>query len=190
MPEDTHTQQALKECERKFLHALRESPLVITLTGAVDHRYIEVNDAFERISGWTREEVIGRTPFDIDIWVDPSQRVALVKRLLSGGIVRDLEIHARLKNRELWTGSGSAALIEVGGETCVLSFVSDITDRKRVEQATQAGERLSVMGRRLIQAQEEELYYDCQRASRPHRAPHIAGDRSRSRPPPSSRISG
>jgi signal transduction histidine kinase len=47
-------------------------------------------------------------------------------------------------------------LIEVGGETCVLSFVLDITDRKRVEQATQAAERLSVMGRRLLQAQEEE----------------------------------
>jgi PAS domain S-box-containing protein len=156
MTEQPGIKQALKECERKFLHALRDNPLSMTLTSAIDHRYIEVNDTFERISGWNRHEVIGRTPFDIGIWVDPSQRLAVVGRLLSGGVVRDLEVHARLKNREEWTGSGSAALIEINGEMCVLSFIADATDLKRAEEVQQATERLSHMGHRLIQAREEE----------------------------------
>jgi PAS domain S-box-containing protein len=156
MNEDTHIQNALKECERKFLGALRQSPLVVTLTRVTDHRFIEVNDAFERITGWTREEVIGRTPYDIDLWVDPSQRVALVKRLLSEGILRDFEVHARLKNHEPWTGSGSAALMEISGETCILAFVVDIADRTRAEEAQRVAERLSHMARRLIQSHEEE----------------------------------
>ena len=95
---------ALEECEKKFLNALRECPLAVTLTSAIDHRYIEVNDTFERMSGWSRNEIIGRTPFDIDIWVDPSQRVTFVKHLLAGGTVRNLDVRARLKNREVWIG--------------------------------------------------------------------------------------
>jgi PAS domain S-box-containing protein len=156
MTDHPHTSQALKECEQKFLNAFRGSPLILTLTNAEDHRYIEVNDTFLRISGWTREEVIGRTPFDLNIWMDPSQRFAFVARLLAGGIVRNLDVHARLKNGEPWTGSGSAALIEISGENCVLSLIADITHLKRAEEATQAAELLSRMGRRLISAQEEE----------------------------------
>jgi PAS domain S-box-containing protein len=156
MTEHADIKQALKECERKFLNAFQGSPLALTLTSAIDHRYIEVNDTFERISGWSREEVIGRTPFDIDIWVDPSERIAFVRWLLAGGTARNLEVHARLKNHELWTGSGSAALIEIDGETCVLSLIAGNADLERAEEAKQVAERLSHMARRLIQSHEEQ----------------------------------
>ena len=156
MAEHEQIEGQLKECERKFLNALQECPLAVTLTSAIDHRYIEVNNTFERVSGWKRNEVIGRTPFDIDIWVDPSQRVAFVKRLLSGDSVRNLDVHARLKNREVWIGLGFAALIEINSETCVLSLISGITDFKGAEETKQAEVALSTMARRLIRAQDEE----------------------------------
>jgi PAS domain S-box-containing protein len=156
MQESERIEEALQECEKKFLKALQECPLAVTLTSAVDHRYIEVNGTFERISGWNRDEVIGRTPFDIEIWVDPSHRVAFVKQLLSGSIVRNLHVHARLKNREVWIGLGYAALIEINGETCVLSLIEDVTDVKEAEETKHAEVTLSNMARRLIQAQEEE----------------------------------
>jgi len=156
MTEHEQIEGQLKECERKFLNALQECPLAVTLTSAIDHRYIEVNNTFERLSGWKRNEVIGRTPFDIDIWVDPSHRVAFVKRLLSGDTVKNLEVHSRLKNREVWIGLGFGALIEINGETCVLSLISGITDFKGAEEIKQAEVTLSSMARRLIRAQEEE----------------------------------
>jgi PAS domain S-box-containing protein len=156
MTESKPTKEELQECEKKFVNALRECPLAVTLTSAVDHRYIEVNGTFERISGWHRDEVIGRTPFDIDIWVDPSHRVSFVKQLLSGGIVRNLDVHARLKNREVWIGLGYAALIEINGEACVLSLIEGVTDVKEADQTKQSEVTLSNMTRRLIQAQEEE----------------------------------
>ena len=87
MTQRNHTEEALDECEKKLFEALGECPLSVTLTSAIDHRYIEVNHTFERITGWNRDEVIGRTPFDIDLWVDPSQRVDFVRRLLAGGTV-------------------------------------------------------------------------------------------------------
>ena len=80
MAEHEQIDRALKQCEEKFLNAFRASPLAVTLTSARDHRYIEVNDIFEQITGWRRSEVIGRTPVDIAIWVDPSQRVEFLRR--------------------------------------------------------------------------------------------------------------
>jgi PAS domain S-box-containing protein len=156
MIESKQTEEELKECERKFFRALRECPLAITLTSAKDHRYIEINHTFERLTGWSRGEVIGRTPFDIEIWVDPGQRIELVKRVLSGETVRDLQVRARMKNREVWIGLGYAALIEVNGETCMLSLIADIMDIKGAEDAKQAEEVLSRMGRKLLQAHDEE----------------------------------
>ena len=85
-----------------------------------------------------------------------SHRVALVKRLLSGGTVRNIDVHARLKNREVWIGQGFSALIEINGEPCVLSLIEGVTDFKGAEEPKQAEATLSSLAGRLIQAQEEE----------------------------------
>jgi PAS domain S-box-containing protein len=146
----------LKECEKKFLNALQQCPVAVTLTSAIDHRYIEVNNTFERISGWKRNEVIGRTPFDLDIFVDPSQRLDVVKRVLSGGSVKNFDVRARLKNREVWLGLAFAALIEINGEACMLALIAGINDVKGAEEARQAEAALSGLARRLIQAHDEE----------------------------------
>ena len=143
-------QEALKKSEEKFAKAFRESPMALTLTSAKDHHYIDVNETFERITGWRRDEVIGRTPFDISIWVDPTQRVELINRLVAEGSVRDLEVRYRTKNGTERVGLASAELIEIEHEPCVLSVIADITERKRAEEG------LSVMTRRLIEAQEQE----------------------------------
>jgi PAS domain S-box-containing protein len=155
MTENKQIEQALKECEENFSTVFRQSPLPLMLTSAKDHRYIEVNEAFERITGWRRDEVIGRTPFDIEIWVDPGQRHDFVKKLLSGDTVRNLEIRVRMKNGELRTALGAADLIEINGEQCVLG-VAMLSDLKGALEAEQFEERLSSMARRLIQAHDED----------------------------------
>jgi PAS domain S-box-containing protein len=122
-------EEALKKCEEKFSKDFRESPLVLTLTSAVDHRYLDVNQAFERVSGWERKEVIGRTPFDLGIWVYPNERLAFERRLLAGETIHGLEVRARMRHGELRTISGSAILMEIDGETSILSLITDVTDR-------------------------------------------------------------
>jgi PAS domain S-box-containing protein len=148
--EQKREHEALKKSEERFSKAFRQSPMALTLTTAKDHRYLDVNETFERITGWHREEVMGRTPFDIGIWVDPSQRVDFVKRTLAEGSVRDWEVHYRCKDGAQRVGLGAAELIEIGNEPCILSVIADVTDRKRAEEA------LSGMSQKLIQAQEQE----------------------------------
>jgi len=142
--------EAMRKSEEKFSKAFRQSPMALTLTSVKDDRYLDVNETFVQLSGWHRDEVIGRTPFDIGVWVDPAQRVKLVKRVLDEGAVRDWEVHYRCKDGTQRVGLGAGDLIEIGNETCILSVVADITDRRRAEEA------LSGMSRKLIEAQEQE----------------------------------
>ena len=96
--ERKQVEEALKKSEEKFSKAFQQSPMALTLTSVKDHRYIDVNETFERITGWRRDEVIGRTPFGIGIWVDCTQRLEFVKRVLAEGAIRGWEVHYRSKN--------------------------------------------------------------------------------------------
>ena len=133
-------EEALKKSEEKFSKALRESPMALTLTSARDHRYIEVNETFVLLTGYSREETLGRTPFDLGLWVGPSMRWELLRKLMAEGSIRDQEVVIRTKGGRIRVGLGSAELIEIDGEQLVLSAVADITDRKRAEQAMQESE--------------------------------------------------
>jgi PAS domain S-box-containing protein len=143
-------EEALRASEEKFAKAFRESPMALTLTSADDHRYLDVNETFERLTGWSRDEVVGLTPFDIQIWVNDTERRAMVRRLREQGSVRELEVHYRRKDGAQRIGLGSAELIEISKQQCVLSVIADITDRKQAEEA------LRTMSGKLIEAQEQE----------------------------------
>jgi PAS domain S-box-containing protein len=140
----------LRKSEEKFSKSFRQSPLAILIVSTIDGRYLDVNETFEEQTGWRRDEVIGRNVVDIHLWVDREQTSALIEQLLANGNLRDWEIPVRRRDGEVRMALGSAELIEVNGQSCVLSVVADITDRKRAEEA------LSSVSRRLIEAQEAE----------------------------------
>jgi PAS domain S-box-containing protein len=127
----------------------------ITLTSMKDHRYIDVNETFERMTGWRREEVLGRTPFDIGLWVNPQDRMDLAKQLLSEGSLRNVEAIFRRKDGAIRIGFGTADVIEVNGEPCAISVAADITERKQAEEALQRSEE----NYRLFVAQSSEGIY-------------------------------
>ncbi len=131
---------ALRLSEEKFQKVFRESPLAIALTSIRDHRYIEVNDAFIEATGYGRDEIIGKTPLDIGLWVKPEQRMEIIKDIIWNGDVRNREILYRTKNGEVREASGSAALININGEPCMIGVSLDITDRKRAIKAVQESE--------------------------------------------------
>jgi PAS domain S-box-containing protein len=140
----------LGKSEEKFSKAFRHSPLAITIVRTSDGRYIEVNDVFEEHTGWTRNEVVGRTQVEVGLWDDPRQRIDFMNSLVTCGNVRDLEVRFRRKDGQVRTAVGSAELIELNGEQCTLSVVADITERKLAEEA------MANFSGRLIEAQEVE----------------------------------
>lgn len=138
--ERKQVQESLVVSEAKFAKAFCSSPIALTLTSALDNRYIEVNETFEQATGWKRDEVIGRTPFDIGIWVDPREREELVKLVLDQKGYRSVEVRYRRKDGSEGVALGSGELVEVAGEPCILSAIVVITDRKRAEEALRTKE--------------------------------------------------
>ena len=137
--EQKRAEETLKKSEEKFSKAFRQSPMVLTLSSAKDHRYIEVNETFERMTGWSREEVIGRTALDIGLWA-PTDKVDLARQLLAEGPLRNVEASFRMRDGSIRIGSASAEAIEVNGEPCMLAVTADITERKRAEEALRHSE--------------------------------------------------
>ena len=133
-------EEALKKSEEKFSKAFQESPLGLTLTSVKDYSFLDVNETFEQMTGWQRDEVIGKAPFDIGLWENPYERVEFVKRLLAECSIRNYEVQIRCRDGTKRMGLGSAELIEIDNEQCILSVVADITERKQIEEKLQASE--------------------------------------------------
>jgi PAS domain S-box-containing protein/putative nucleotidyltransferase with HDIG domain len=120
--------------EQKFAAAFNSSPYAITLTRPSDGRIFEVNNGFVNITGYQYAEVIGKTTVDLKLWANEKNRLAVVSELARGREVNAVEYQFRKRTGEIITGLFSANLITVNNETCILSSIGDISERKLTEE--------------------------------------------------------
>ncbi|MEE8301420.1 MAG: PAS domain S-box protein, partial [Candidatus Tectomicrobia bacterium] len=141
-------QRVLQESEEKFSKAFRATPDALTISTLDEGRLIEVNNGFEHLFGYRLWEVIGRRAEDLNLWVNPDDRVRMVERLQVGGRVHNLEYDLCTKLGEMRQCQFSAEIIAVEGIPCVLALTKDITERKRArEELVQAKEHAEEMNR-------------------------------------------
>jgi PAS domain S-box-containing protein len=131
------TQEALAKSQEKFAKAFRQSPMWLAISRARDHVYVEINETFEKATGWRREEVIGKTALDLNLWLDPPQRRRIVEEVVTHGHIRDWVDQYRRKDGRPGFALESAELIDIEGERCILSAIIDITERKVAEEQLQ-----------------------------------------------------
>ncbi|MHC5740698.1 MAG: sensor histidine kinase [Nostoc sp.] len=124
---------ALQNLAQKFAKAFSCSPDSITISTLQEGRFIEVNDSFVNLSGYGRDEAIGKTSFELNLWVNDRDRLNLVQELQSTGVARNLEIDFRQKSGEIITTLLSAEVIDLNGIPAILAVHHDITERKQVE---------------------------------------------------------
>jgi len=133
-----HAEHALRESEQKFAKAFRASPYAITISDVEHGRYIDVNSGFERATGYAREEVVGRTSLELDLWVNPAARAELVRKLRAEGSVHGLEVSFYRKDRIVVVTRCSCELIEINGQQCILNTIEDMTDQRKETAARAA----------------------------------------------------
>ncbi len=134
-------EKALRESERKFETLFQASPVYIAFSTLEDGRFLEVNNAFTKITGYDRKEVLGRTSLEIGLWAAPEERARFVELAERRGGFHEEEARFRRKNGELLFGIWSAEKIELDGKACLISVLLDVTERKRAEEALRISER-------------------------------------------------
>lgn len=146
----TASKESLRLAEEKFSKVFHFSPLLISLSTAAEERFVDVSDSFVQLSGHCRDELIGRTWHEFDLWsnVEESQRI---KNLIATQrYARDEEIHWRSKHGEIYNVLFSAEVIEIFDVPHIMAFAMDITDR------TQAQKEKVHLENQLLQAQKME----------------------------------
>ena len=135
-------EEELRKSEDRFSKTFRQSPVAITISTEAEGRYLDANDSFLRMTGYTRADVIGHNSFDLALWVLPTLRKDLLRRLQRGGDVADCPMQYENSTGEVREAELSWERIEVEGQPCLLSFMRDITERKRSEKRLREYERV------------------------------------------------
>ena len=131
------TLAALSDSEERYRTAFRTSPDAINITRVSDGLYLDVNQGFERMSGWTHSESVGRTATELGIWSNVADRQRLVDNLKRGGRCANLEADFVRKDGSIFNGLMSAEKVRFNDVDCLLSVTRDITEKKQAEERIQ-----------------------------------------------------
>ncbi len=135
MTEQHLVEEARRQSEERFAKAFRANPQPMSVTTLAEGRYVDVNESYLAMSGYTREEVIGRTSLELNIWETSEHRADFIKRLKQHEPIVNLETRFRTKDGSMRVLLSSAEELELSGEACLLISSSDITERVAAQQA-------------------------------------------------------
>ncbi|OGO45461.1 MAG: hypothetical protein A2Z05_04965 [Chloroflexi bacterium RBG_16_60_22] len=138
--EHRQAEEALRESEEKFSKAFRSTPAIVAISTLENGQFLELNDGFLRFSGYTREEVIGHTVSDLNLWLSPEERQRTLDILKKREKVRNKEFEFRIKSGEIRTVLSSIERINFAGKECLIFVSTDITESKRAEEEVRESE--------------------------------------------------
>jgi diguanylate cyclase (GGDEF)-like protein/PAS domain S-box-containing protein len=132
--------EELRVSEERYRTVFETSPDAVVITRRSDGVIIDVNQSFLDSAGFARNEVIGRTTQDIDMWVNDSDKQRFIDAITQNTMCRDMEVLSRRKNGEIFWVRLSTALIVIEGIPCRLVFAREITEVKAAAEALRLSE--------------------------------------------------
>jgi diguanylate cyclase (GGDEF)-like protein/PAS domain S-box-containing protein len=128
------SQSALRQSEQRFSTAFAAAPIAVSITKLNDGSFVEANRNFERLFGWTPEEIIGNGSGEFSVWPDAQTRAPWAQAMQQHGELVDYETIWLHKDGQRRHVSISAVLTNVDGEACILAYTTDISARKLAEE--------------------------------------------------------
>lgn len=124
----------LRESQQSFQAIFQYSPLALAISSARDSRLLQVNNAFCALSGFSADEILGRTAAELGLWQDLAARKDFMDLVQERRVVLNRELGMYDRSGRTHHVMCSAALIDVFNEPSVLWLASDISERKKLEQ--------------------------------------------------------
>jgi len=130
------------ESGKKFATVFKSSPVALTLVSAADGKFVDVNEAFLKETGYSREDVMGKTAEDLDLFPDAGERDRMISSHRSRQNIHGMELVCRIRTGAIRTCLFSSSLILMDGKPHILSTIEDITERKTAEKELQKSRQL------------------------------------------------
>src|SRR5262249_3659721 len=127
-------QAELQRAQERFVKAFHASPDAIILLDITNGYYIDVNPGFQRLFEYSRDEVVGHTSREFELWVNPQDRKTVVGLFSKQGVVSEFEVRWWSKSGTIREVLLSVEGIELDGIPCALSFAHDVTERRELER--------------------------------------------------------
>jgi len=128
-----NAEEALSRSEQLFADIYNLSPLMIVISSQKDGLIMKANNMFSEILEYSEEEYSQKTTIELDIWPKINERQELIKELTIKGYVRNKEVTLKSKSGKLLNCLFSAKPMEYNGQSCLISIINDVTDRKKIE---------------------------------------------------------
>ena len=128
------SEAALRISERLFASAFSENPAAIAMTRLEDGLFVDVNATWVAMTGYSREESLGRSAREMRIWPSAEASERFVRELREKGLVRDWEQAFQRKDGTPYVAQLAAQVLDIHGEPHILSTLVDITEQKRAQE--------------------------------------------------------
>ena len=127
-------EESLKESEERFRLTYYTTPDSVNINRLEDGLFVDINQGFSEMTGYTREEVIGKTSLELNIWDDPADRKKMLNILHDNGYLKNFEAQFRLKDRTVITGLMSANIITLQKDPHIISITRDVSEQKQIQK--------------------------------------------------------
>ncbi len=146
MAELARANASLASSEERFSKAFHESPVPSGIQTASDQRFVDVNRRLAEISGWKREEMIGRTASELFLWEKPALADQWIQKLSGQEAVRDQEVCLRTQGGALHEVLVSLSPVALGGQPHLLLLAQDVAERALMERQLRQAQKMEAIG--------------------------------------------
>ena len=139
-------EEILRQSEDKFSKVFHGGPIMMALATVEEGQFIDVNEVLCSGTGYTRQELIGRTTKELDLFVDTGKQLEHGKRIIELGRSENIEVDFRTKSGEIRHGLSWSQLLYLDGRQCYITGLIDVTEQKRIQKEMARLDRLTLVG--------------------------------------------
>jgi len=139
-------EESLREINERFSIAFNNAPIMISISNLDDGKYLDVNQKYLDVSGFSREEVIGKNSIELG-WISESDREELKYNILRYSKIHDHLLNLKTKSGQTVICKYWGDIINVAGEKRLLSVALDITEHHLIEQQLLQAQKMESVGR-------------------------------------------